>query len=164
VLEIAGPHGGREAAVADFYQGYLTTDLAPDELVVAVRFTAPAPADGVVRATAFTEVARREGDFALVAAAAQLDVARDDLRVVDVRLGLGGVAGAPVRLTASEALLRAATDPPRAFGDVVAAADAAIDPDGDLHAPASYRRAVAATLLRRVLDDVWRRALAGDGA
>lgn len=163
VVEIVGPRGRREAAVADFYLGYLTTDLAPNEIVVAVRFPAPVPAAGVVRATAFTEMARREGDFAIVAAAAQLDVVRDSGRIVDARLGLAGVGGGPVRLSAGEALLLAAADPPRAFGSVVAAADAAIDPDGDLHATAAYRRAVAATLLGRVLEIAWQRARAVPG-
>ncbi|MGD0051995.1 MAG: FAD binding domain-containing protein [Vulcanimicrobiaceae bacterium] len=162
VVEIVGPRGRREVPVADFYLGYLTTDLAPEELVVAVRFPAPTPAAGAVRATAFTEMARREGDFALVAAAAQLDVARDG-RIVDARLGLAGIGGVPVRLCAGEELLRAAADPPRAFGAVVAAADAAIDPDGDLHATAAYRRSVAATLLGRVLETAWRRARAVPG-
>ena len=163
LVEIVGPRGRREAAVADFYLGYLTTELAPDEIVVAVRFPAAAPAAGVVRATAFTEMARREGDFAIVAAAAQLDVARDGGRIVEARLGLAGVGGVPVRLSASEALLLAATDPARAFDAAVAAADAAIDPDGDLHATAAYRRSVAATLLGRVLESAWRRARAVPG-
>jgi carbon-monoxide dehydrogenase medium subunit len=163
VVEIVGPRGRREAAVADFYLGYLTTELAPDEIVVAVRFPAAAPAAGVVRATAFTEMARREGDFAIVAAAAQLDVARDGGRIVEARLGLAGVGGVPVRLSASEALLLAATDPARAFDAAVAAADAAIEPDGDLHATAAYRRSVAATLLGRVLESAWRRARAVPG-
>jgi len=165
LVEIVGPRGRREAAVADFYLGYLTTELAPDEIVVAVRFPAAAPAAGVVRATAFTEMARREGDFAIVAAAAQLDVARDGGRIVEARLGLAGVGGVPVRLSASEALLLAATDPARAFDAAVAAADAAIDPDGDLHATAAYRRSVAATLLGRVLERAWRcaRAVPGRG-
>jgi carbon-monoxide dehydrogenase medium subunit len=163
LVEIVGPRGRREAAVADFYLGYLTTELAPDEIVVAVRFPAAAPAAGVVRATAFTEMARREGDFAIVAAAAQLDVARDGGRIVEARLGLAGVGGVPVRLSASEALLLAATDPARAFDAAVAAADAAIEPDGDLHATAAYRRSVAATLLGRVLESAWRRARAVPG-
>jgi carbon-monoxide dehydrogenase medium subunit len=158
VVEIAGPSGAREAAIADFYAGYLTTELAPDELVVGVRFAAVPPPGGMVRTVAFAEMARREGDFAIVAAAVQLDVVRASGRIADARLGLAGVGGVPVRLREAEALLCAATDPPAVFAAVVASAGAVIAPEGDLHATAAYRRQVAATLLRRALARAWERA------
>lgn len=158
VVEIAGPSGAREAAIADFYAGYLTTELAPDELVVGVRFAAVPPPGGMVRTVAFAEMARREGDFAIVAAAVQLDVVRASGRIADARLGLAGVGGVPVRVPEAEALLCAATDPPEVFAAVVASAGAVIAPDSDLHATAAYRRQVAATLLRRALARAWERA------
>jgi len=157
VVEIAGPRGAREAPVADFYQGYLATDLAADELVVGVRFGAHPPAAGAVRVTGFAEMARREGDFAIVAAAVQLDVERESRRVREARLGLAGVGGAPVRLRASEAALCAGRDGASAFADAVAAAGPAIDPDGDLHATAAYRRTIAGPLLARALRLAWAR-------
>jgi CO/xanthine dehydrogenase FAD-binding subunit len=152
VLELAGPNGARDVDVANFYLGYLTTDLAREEIAVAVRFPVPALADGVRRGTAFVEMARREGDFAIVAAAAQLDYHAASQRVVDARLGLTGIGGAPFRFHAGEALVRDAADPHAAFASVGRAAAEAIDPDSDLHATAGYRRAVAATLLGRALD------------
>jgi CO/xanthine dehydrogenase FAD-binding subunit len=162
VVEISGPAGSREVAVADFYLDYLATDLASDEVALAVRFpTAPLPPD-VRRGTAFLEMARREGDFAIVGAAAQIDVDLHARRVIDVRLGLTGVAGAPFRFRDGEALVRAATDPQATFAGVARAAAAAIDPDSDLHATAAYRRSVAATLLERALDAAWLRALVAD--
>jgi carbon-monoxide dehydrogenase medium subunit len=82
--------------------------------------------------------------------------------VIDVRLGLTGVAGAPFRFAAGEAMVRDAIDPQAAFASVARAAADAIDPDTDLHATAAYRRAVAATLLERALDAAWLRALVAD--
>jgi 2-furoyl-CoA dehydrogenase FAD binding subunit len=58
--------GARVLAAAEFQQGMLATARAPDELITAVRFPA---ADGS-RGVAFREVARRHGDFAIVAVAA----------------------------------------------------------------------------------------------
>src|SRR4029077_17242830 len=55
-----------------------------DELIVAVRF----PVHG--KGAAFREVARRHGDFAIVAIAAMVDGKGA------IRLGAGGVAGTPV--------------------------------------------------------------------
>jgi CO/xanthine dehydrogenase FAD-binding subunit len=162
IVEVSGPGGSRDVTIADFYLGYLATDLAAVEVALGVRFPAPAlPADAR-RGTAFLEMARREGDFAIVAAAVQIDVDLRARRVIDVRLGLTGVAGAPFRFHAGEAMIRAATDPPAAFADVARAAAAAIDPASDLHATAAYRRSVAATLLERALDAAWLRALVAD--
>lgn len=159
IVEISGPGGSRDVTIADFYLGYLATDLAADEVALGVRFPAPAlPADAR-RGTAFLEMSRREGDFAIVAAAAQIDVDLRARRVIDARLGLTGVAGVPFRFHAGEAMVRAATDPAAIFADVARAAAAAIDPDSDLHATAAYRRSVAATLLERALDAAWLRAL-----
>jgi CO/xanthine dehydrogenase FAD-binding subunit len=160
VLEIAGPEHAREVAIADFYLGYLMTDLGSDELVVAARFFAASAAPGSGRGTAFVEMARREGDFALVAAAVQLDVDLATRSVRDARIGLTGVGGAPFRDPAGEQALRDSANPPSAFRTVAAAASAAIDPDGDLHATATYRRDVAATLLERALAAAWERAIA----
>ncbi len=162
IVEIVGPAGNREASIPDFYEGYLSTDLAPDELAVAVRFPAPAPPSGIVRAAAFAEMARREGDFAIVAAAAQLDVDVAARRVVDARVGLTGVAGVPLRFAAAETALRNAAEPPRVFASVAETVSDEIDPDSDLHATAAYRRSVARVLVSRVLERAWLRAFAGE--
>jgi carbon-monoxide dehydrogenase medium subunit len=162
VLELAAPAGKRELAVEDAYLGYLTTDLGADELAVAVRFPRSAPAANVRRGTAFLEMARREGDFAIAGAAAQIDVDVRARAVLDVRMGLIGVAGVPFRFRAGEAAVRAAADPPAIFRTVARDAADAIDPDSDLHATAAYRRSVAATLLARALDAAWLSALVSD--
>src|SRR5262249_49951610 len=76
--------GARVLAAADFPRGALTTAGEPDELIMAVRF----PVQPTAR-VAFREVARRHGDFAIVAVAACVED-RDM-----VRIGVGGVADRP---------------------------------------------------------------------
>ena len=129
--------GRREIPAAGFYQAYLTTALRPDELLAAVRLPAAAPGTGA----AFHEVSRRRGDFAMAGVAAQVTL--QDGAIADARICLSGVAGVPLRCTGSErALLGSAADP----GDLRRAADAALDildPAGDLHATAGYRKHVA---------------------
>jgi 2-furoyl-CoA dehydrogenase FAD binding subunit len=75
--------GERVLAAADFQKDMLTTARAPDELITAVRFPVSAG-----RGVAFREVARRHGDFAIIAVAAAIEGKR-------VRLGVGGMAGRP---------------------------------------------------------------------
>jgi 2-furoyl-CoA dehydrogenase FAD binding subunit len=77
--------GTRVLAAGEFQEDMLTTARAPDELIVAVRFPLLA-GQGV----AFREVARRHGDFAIVAVAAVVE--QDGT----LRLGVGGMAGKPM--------------------------------------------------------------------
>jgi 2-furoyl-CoA dehydrogenase FAD binding subunit len=76
--------GERVVKAKDFQKDMLTTAREGDELITAVRF----PAHG--RGVAFREVARRHGDFAMVAVAATSDGKGN------ARLGVGGVAATPV--------------------------------------------------------------------
>jgi 2-furoyl-CoA dehydrogenase FAD binding subunit len=75
--------GERALKAGDFQKDMLTTAREPDELIVAVRF--PVHGKGV----AFNEVARRHGDFAMVAVAATVNGK-------SITLGVGGVAPTPV--------------------------------------------------------------------
>jgi len=77
--------GERVLTAVDFHEDMLTTARAADELIAAVRFPV-----AIGQGVAFDEVARRHGDFAIVAVAAVVDGNGA------VRLGVGGMAGRPV--------------------------------------------------------------------
>ena len=81
--------GERVLAAKDFQKDMLTTARAGDELVAAVRFPV-ANGSGIERGVGFREVARRHGDFAIVAVAA---VAENKNAV---RLGVAGMVGRPM--------------------------------------------------------------------
>jgi len=139
--------GERTIAADDFYMGFMTTALAPDELLVEVRIPFAAGTLG----TAFVEIARRHGDFALVGVAAALALDGEGV-ITDARLALTGVAGLPVRAREAEASLRGASAGAAAFaaaGDLVAAE---LEPRTDAHATGDYRRRVAGVLARRALE------------
>jgi carbon-monoxide dehydrogenase medium subunit len=147
---VARKAGGasREIAAADFFDGFFTTALAADELLVEIRLPAWPAGAGV----AFQEVARRHGDFALVGAGAV--VVRDGSgTVTDARLAFTGVAGTPVRSAAAEAALKGTTADADAIAAAAAAVGGDIDPSGDVHATAAYRRHVAGVLAKRVLTE-----------
>jgi 2-furoyl-CoA dehydrogenase FAD binding subunit len=76
--------GTRVLPAREFQQDMMTTAREGDELITAVRFPIM-PGRGV----AFREVARRHGDFAIVAVAAAVESGKT------VRLGVGGMTGAP---------------------------------------------------------------------
>jgi 2-furoyl-CoA dehydrogenase FAD binding subunit len=134
---LRGSRGERVVAAEAFAQDMLTTARAPDELVAAVRFPA---IEG--KGAAFNEVARRHGDFAIVAVAAVAD-ARGA-----VTLGVGGMTGRPT--------VRAID------GDAAAAvAEWAEELEGyeDLHASAALRRDLFKNLAPLVIAEARGRAM-----
>ena len=76
-------HGSRTLPASEFQLGMLTTARKPDELITAVRFPVQ-----VTRRVAFREVARRHGDFAIIAVGAIADGN-------EIKVGVGGMAGHP---------------------------------------------------------------------
>jgi 2-furoyl-CoA dehydrogenase FAD binding subunit len=118
-IVLKSQRGERVLAAKDFQKDMLTTARAGDELIAAVRFPV-ANGPGI----AFREVARRHGDFAIVAVAA---VVEDKSTV---RLGVGGMAGKPmVRRIAADGAQAAV----REWAD-------ALEGYEDLHASAALRR------------------------
>lgn len=130
--------GERRIAAADFFVGPLESCLEPDELAVAAEFPAlPAGA-----ATAFVEVARRHGDYALCgvgAIAAPLPGGG-----WSIRCGYLSVAETPLVIDLTDAWA-AGVD------DAAEAARRAVDPLGDIHASADYRRHLAGVLTVRAI-------------
>jgi 2-furoyl-CoA dehydrogenase FAD binding subunit len=115
--------GERVLAANEFQKDMLTTARAADELIAAVRFPVTNGA-GV----AFREVARRHGDFAIVAVAA---VAENKNAV---RLGVGGMAGKPVVRQI------AAKESSDAIAETIASWADELEGYEDLHASAAMRR------------------------
>jgi carbon-monoxide dehydrogenase medium subunit len=152
-IEVASVRGVRVVPAEAFFVTYMTTDLAPDEILTRVRF----PQRWGRCGAGFSEVARRAGDFALVAAAALLELEGDVVRTA--RVFLGGVDAVPVRSEAAEALLVGEVpDLARCARAAAAAAEALLDPPADLHASADVRRTLAGAVVRRALVEAARNA------
>jgi carbon-monoxide dehydrogenase medium subunit len=152
-LSIASRRGRRTVAAEDFFLGYLTTVLEPDEILVETWLPPLRAGTG----QAWIEFARRHGDFALAGVAVSLSLSGD--RVCDARIVLTGVGGRPARAREAETLLVGGSVPERAL----AAADAArsaLDPDADIHASKEYRTHLAGVLTERAIRLAHKRALA----
>lgn len=148
--------GEREIPAREFFVSYLGTALEPDELLIEARFPGLPAGAG----TAFLEVSRRHGDFALVSVAAA--VALDDAdRCAAAWLALGGVGPTPFAAQAEVGALVGRPLAEAGLAEVGAAVAARLEPDADLHASSAYRREVAAVLVRRALAAAGRRARGG---
>jgi carbon-monoxide dehydrogenase medium subunit len=145
--------GARTVAAADLFEGFLTTSLAPEELVTAVRFPAWAPGTG----WSFQEFSRRSGDFAIAGAAAALRVDGRGV-ITDARIALSGMGPTPVRASKAEAALAGQQPSDEAWDAAAQDAVAGLDPPSDVHGTAAYRRHLAAVLTRRALREAHSRS------
>jgi aerobic carbon-monoxide dehydrogenase medium subunit len=153
VVARSAPRGERTISAADFFRGFLSTDLAEDEAVVAVRFPVAKPRTGAC----FDEVARRHGDFAIVGVAAQLQLDADG-RIADSRIVLMGVSDVPLRRPEAEQAIAGAAATADAFAAAADAAARDLTPPADLHGTSAYRKHLARVLVRRALETAARRA------
>jgi len=146
--------GERSIPVAEFFKGMLETALAPGELLVEIAVPALPARTG----TAFLEMARRHGDYALVGVAAVVTLDTKE-RCHTARIAGFSVGDGPVLLAEAASVL--AGQPPseellRAAGDAAATRD--VDPPSDIHASAAYRRQLVGVLTRRALARAFARA------
>jgi aerobic carbon-monoxide dehydrogenase medium subunit len=138
--------GPREVAAGAFFTGPMETALRAGELAVAATFGRPPPGSG----TAFLEVARRHGDYAMCGVAALVStVTAPGGPLRSARVALVSMGTGPVLVDLDEALDGGTLDE----GTVRALVDAAVEPESDIHASADYRRHLAHVLVRRALDD-----------
>lgn len=135
----------RRVKAADFFLGLYQTALRPDELLTAVEFPRPGPA----RRFAFSELARRQGDYATVGLALAADVVEG--RLGDLRIVFFGIGGTPVRAMGAEAALTGSGADPDTVRRAVESLGDALSPAGDLHTAAATKLHLAGVLLRRAL-------------
>ena len=126
--------GERAIPAAEFFGGYFTTSLEPDEILTSIDF--PVLNAGV----AVNEVARRHGDFAMVGAVAAVGNG-------DARIALINVAEVPVRCTEAEQALNGGAS----ADEVANLATKDLEPSADLHASAAYRKKVAGVCVKRAI-------------
>ena len=145
-LRIKGPGENRIVPAQQFFVSYLTTALAPNELLVEARFPTARPRTGY----AFAEFARRHGDFALVGVAAVVE--QDQTRrCSDVRLVFTGVGPVPLLCTDEKGLIRGELLTLKAMNAFAEHVAANLNPESDIHASAEYRRELASVLAERAL-------------
>jgi CO/xanthine dehydrogenase FAD-binding subunit len=140
-----GPKGERVIKAGDLFQTYLTTSLAPDEILVEVRMPATPAGAGY----ALEEFARRHGDFAIVGIAAM--IVRQGPRCTVARLATAGAGPVPLRLRAAEEILERDGLGEAAIEAAARRAAELVSPDADIHASADYRRHLTGVLTKRAI-------------
>lgn len=148
-FHLHGPAGHRRIPAREFYVGLFETALAPNEILVDIELPAPHPSSRF----ALEEVSRRHGDFALAGVAVALTRAGDG-STEDVAIGLFSVGDRPTLSEAGAGVLKGRPLDAGAIAEAADATAAGLDPPGDIHATAAYRRHLVRVLARRALERV----------
>jgi CO/xanthine dehydrogenase FAD-binding subunit/aerobic-type carbon monoxide dehydrogenase small subunit (CoxS/CutS family) len=144
-VEARSARGGvRRVAASELFVGPLETSLRDDEIAVCAHFPAVAQSAG----TAFVEVTRRHGDYAVCGVAALVEVASDGAPV-RARATYLGIASTPMLIDLTTAI--ADGDPETAWRRAGEHARDLVHPDADIHASADYRRHLVGVLTARAL-------------
>lgn len=150
-VRLASCEAERWVQAQDFFTGLFETALAPEEVLTEIQIPPLPPRSG----SAFAEFARRHGDYALVGVAAQVALdesgACSQCQLVFLSVGEGPV----VAKQAQDALTGRRPQPEILSQAAHLAASSDIDPQGDIHASAEYRRHLARVLAERVLKEAF---------
>jgi carbon-monoxide dehydrogenase medium subunit len=145
-IHLASASGERVVPAADLFVGPLETCLQDGEIITSIEL----PRWPQARRWAFDEFSQRRGDFALAGVALFYDLDGEQ-RAQDVHIGVIGATDRPRRLADAEAALNGHVISDALIARACAAASAEVDPPGDIHGSAAYRRSLVGTLLQRAL-------------
>lgn len=141
-----GPDGERTIPAVDFFLGFLTTALQPEELITEVRIPAKAARTGM----SYQKLANHASGYAVVGVAAIVTLA-DDGTIAEARVGITGAGDRAVRASAVESALQGAQPDEATIQQAAESATEGIDLLDDVAAPQAYRDRVTRNLTRRAL-------------
>ncbi len=154
-IDAASANGERAIPIDEFFQGFLTTALVPEELLTAVRIPLSSGSVGV----AYEKLVNPASGYATVGIAVALS-ADNAGKIGTIRIGVTGVGASAYRPTAVEGALAGSAGDDAALKDAVRTAADGVDVLEDKHAPADYRARVTQNLIRRAVTRALSRATA----
>jgi aerobic carbon-monoxide dehydrogenase medium subunit len=141
---VKGPGSERTVAAEDFFEDYLQTTLAPDEVLTEIRVPKLGGAGW-----SYKKFNRRAQDWAVVGVAAVVE--RSNGSIGSARIGLTNMGSTPLRATAAENALSGAD--PSSVAEATSSADEGTSPSSDIAASDEYRRHLARVLSRRAVEE-----------
>jgi aerobic carbon-monoxide dehydrogenase medium subunit len=152
-MHAMGPRGQRSIPASEFFEGMMTTSLAPDDILTSIEVPSRQAGQGM----AYVKFGHPASRYAVIGVAAILTV--KDGTCTDARVAIGGLLPVAARCTAVELALKgqrvSATDISRVAGGVKGVLS---DVLGDIYASAEYRSAMAPVYVQRALTSALARA------
>src|SRR5919112_1144644 len=141
---VKGSGGERTVAAGDFFEDYLQTTLAPEEVLTEIQVPKLGGAGW-----SYKKFNRRAQDWAVVGVAAVVE--RSNGSIGSARIGLTNMGSTPLRATAAENALSGAD--PSSVAEATSSADEGTSPSSDIAASDEYRRHLARVLSRRAVEE-----------
>ncbi len=145
-IRVIGPKGRRDIPAREFFKGPFETALSPSEIVIEVRFAAPAGRSG----SAYAKFAHPASGFAIVGVAAVITL-KGDGTVERATIGVTGATATPFRSSAAERALIGARGDTSAIAAAASKAADGISALSDLAASAEFRRHLVTVYARRAV-------------
>jgi carbon-monoxide dehydrogenase medium subunit len=139
-------HGEKTYAADGFFTGAFTTALAEDELITEIRL--PGPRDDA--GSAYAALSQRASGYSIVGVAAVV-IKEGGSAITKATVALTGVGEMPYRAKAVEAALVGNEGTPEAIAAAAGHATDGVTVNGDIHADAEYRGAMAAVYAKRAI-------------
>jgi aerobic carbon-monoxide dehydrogenase medium subunit len=152
-MNVQGPSGTRAVAAEDFFHAFFSTAVEQGELLRSISV----PAIGAGAGVGYVSLAVGGDAKAIVRSAAWV---RANGTIEDARVALAVVGPRPIRHAGMEARLRGSPATPEALAAAAEAIGDDIEPVGDAHASAEYRRAMARVVARRAVAEAIERGAA----
>jgi CO/xanthine dehydrogenase FAD-binding subunit len=146
-VKLVGANGVRVLPLAEFYTGFMTNDLQPDELLAEIQVPVPAGK------TVYLKYGRKHANTpSIVTVAAH--IVRSGKKVKQAQIGLNGVGPHPLRARKAEAALVGSSLDAEAIAGAAAAASKECEPFTDAIASEWYRRRMVGVYVSRALSQL----------
>jgi aerobic carbon-monoxide dehydrogenase medium subunit len=152
---LTGPKGSRIVPIDEFFFGFYTTAIQPDEILTELQLPVPAGGTG----SAYHKLERKVGDYATAGVAVQLSLDGNGICTA-VGMGLTNVNPVPLRAERSEAALLGKPINDQTIAEAAKFAAEDCSPSSDLRGSEEYKRAMVAVLVKRMIIRATERALA----
>lgn len=142
----------RVIPIDDFFQGFYTTALHPNEILTEIRIPVPVKGSG----GAYHKLERKVGDYAAAGVAVQLTITKGVCSYIGI--GLTNVSPVPLRAVRSEEVLKGKAITDQLIEEAAQYASEDCSPSDDLRGSEAYKRAMVKELLIRMVHKAMDRA------
>lgn len=145
---VANKNGSRKVRARDFFKSLYTTAIGPDEILTAVEI--PLPAAG--SRSAFVELTRRRGDYAIAGVAATAKNSQGVLS--NVQLAYLGMDQVPLLAKTAMAEIEGKRASPAVIAAAAKALASDLDPSGDTYSTPATKLHLARVITGRALNEL----------
>jgi len=149
-VQVQGPEEKREIPLSEFFLGFYTTSLEPNEILTEVIIPA-LPSSARAAYHKYTSISAEGRPCVAVGAVADFD---NDGKCSDLRIAIGAAVETPQRVTEAEAMARGSTLTDELIADIANEYSLKLDPLTDVRGSAWYRREMIRVFVKRALEEV----------